>query len=104
MADGRNGKWTKARKEKMLASRRANASLRESARVARKSKRLSKQRGAEPTRVPTTPYDAHYVGEVPGIQEERASVDINKLETKAYRDGMIAAFHEVLNMLIRELR
>lgn len=33
-----------------------------------------------------------------------ANVDIYKIEAKAYRDGLTAALHEVINMLIREVR
>lgn len=43
-------------------------------------------------------------GYIAGPAVAPANVDIYKIEAKAYRDGLAAALHEVINVLIRELR
>ena len=103
MADSQRSKtkWTEAHKKKMLASRAANAILRESASVARKARASHSPRirpSAPPTLPqPTSPYDAHYAGETP-------AVDVNRLETKAFRNGLATALQMVIELLVRELR
>ena len=83
--------WTKARIKKMLTTKKANAILR-AATIPNRSKTTKVKQGV--------PIDSHYVGET----AQASTLDVNRIEDRAFRRGLFTGLQMVVDLLIRELR
>jgi hypothetical protein len=93
--------WSKARINKMLATRKANAEKRANASLRSAAHDPIRMARIKNAAIPPTPnvIEAHYAGEQSG-----ASLDVNRIEDRAFRRGLFTGLQMVVDLLIRELR